>query len=88
MERKKASKIPKLMMFDDLKPGTKFQKVEISGKKSAPYFKIKDAWDGHGILVNAVKIRTGEPCLVGYSERVLVKGVSQVENPLSKGERK
>jgi hypothetical protein len=62
-------------------------RLHISGKKSAPYFKIKDAWDGHGVLVNAVKIRTGEPCLVGYSEKVLIKSTSQIENPLSKGEK-
>lgn len=72
MERKKVSKIPKLLTFDDIKPGTKFQKVEISGKKSTPYFKIKDAWDGQGVLVNAVKIKNGQPCLVGYSEKVTV----------------
>ena len=72
MERKKASKIPKLLTFDDIKPGTKFQKVEINGRKSTPYFKIKDAWDGQGVLVNAVKIKNGQPCLVGYSEKVTI----------------
>ena len=72
MERKKASQIPKLLTFDELKPGTKFRKVEISGRKSTPYFKIKDAWDGQGVLVNAVKIKNGQPCLVGYSEKVAV----------------
>ena len=61
----------KLIAFDDLKPGERFYKLETSGKKSSPYFKIKDAWDGEGVLVNAVEMRSGTPCLVGYSERVM-----------------